>query len=444
MNLQEKIWSAGKTDAPPPPVADLRKMETAQDFLLEEYLELGPVFRVPLPEHPFTVLSGQEVNGLVSRSSGEFLSTQEPWHDFDVALGAIMPREGEGNRQRRALISRGYSRGPILEQIPHMVEIVREYTQSWQPGQLFPVLGTNQAIVAEQLGQTLIHFSPKEYISDFVRYINAMIAVKMQHTRPESELTTPEFLATQKQVIELGRQILAVHRDGSLGEHKPDIVDDMLTAASYAPDQFTEESLIVAATGPLLAGLDTVASSNSFFLYALLKNPAVLKRLTDELDHAFAAGPLTWDVLKKMPVLHGAAMESLRLYPVAGAQPYVATQDFVLAGYQVERGENIIVNNIVTHYLPELFPDPFTFDVDRFSDPRNEHRQRGAYVPFGLGEHTCLGSGIAEIQLMVVTATILHDFELALETPDFELHPILDPLPSPGRSFSLRVVGRRH
>lgn len=77
----------------------------------------------------------------------------------------------------------------------------------------------------------------------------------------------------------------------------------------------------------------------------------------------------------------------------------------------------------VPHFLPELFPQPETFDIDRYRSPRNAHRQHGAYAPFGLGEHICLGSGSAEIQLMVITATLLHTYEFALEPPDYQLAP---------------------
>ena len=51
----------------------------------------------------------------------------------------------------------------------------------------------------------------------------------------------------------------------------------------------------------------------------------------------------------------------------------------------------------VPHFLPEFFPEPEEFDIDRYHAPRNERRLDGAYAPFGLGDHTCLGAGIAEI-----------------------------------------------
>jgi cytochrome P450 len=152
---------------------------------------------------------------------------------------------------------------------------------------------------------------------------------------------------------------------------------------------------------------------------------------------------LTWDLLKNMTTLHGAAMETLRRYPVAGGHMAKVAKPLTLAGYRLEPGDDIYVAMTVPHFLPELYPDPEKFDIDRFSAPRNEHRQRGAYAPFGLGDHTCLGAGIAEIQLMVTIATIFSDYTLELDPPDYTLTIEQAPTPAPGKDFHVKVIAKR-
>jgi len=73
----------------------------------------------------------------------------------------------------------------------------------------------------------------------------------------------------------------------------------------------------------------------------------------------------------------------------------------------------------VPHFLEELYPYPIQFDIDRFRVPRNEHRQRGAYAPFGLGDHTCLGAGIAEVQLIVKMAKLLSLYTMQFDPPGY-------------------------
>ena len=59
----------------------------------------------------------------------------------------------------------------------------------------------------------------------------------------------------------------------------------------------------------------------------------------------------------------------------------------------------VIVGNTAAHHLPQYFPHPERFDIDRYLPGRAEHKQRGAFEPFGLGTHRCLGSNFAEAQV---------------------------------------------
>src|SRR3546814_2175554 len=73
--------------------------------------------------------------------------------------------------------------------------------------------------------------------------------------------------------------------------------------------------LIVSLTGPYVAGLDTVANTTAAITYTVLKHPEVLKRVHEEVDALFASGTIDEeDLLKRIPSLQGAIMETMRLY----------------------------------------------------------------------------------------------------------------------------------
>jgi cytochrome P450 len=164
----------------------------------------------------------------------------------------------------------------------------------------------------------------------------------------------------------------------------------------------------------------------------LLAHPDACQRVqAEEVAAAFSDGPLTWGKLKRMPDLHGAMMETLRRYPVARSHRARVAKPLTVSGYRLEPGNNVIVAMTVPHFLEEFYPHPMQFDIERFREPRNEHRQRGAYAPFGLGDHTCLGAGIAEVQLMVTLATLLHTYTLQFEPPAYQLVIEQHPTPVP-------------
>lgn len=427
MDKQEvQTWERGATDAPLPPLAEAQA--TSGDPFLERYHTLGPIYRLlRRDQRPLIVLAGAEANAFTSRYGDELFVSAELWKEFNSAMGGMAGgmttmRDGEANRKRRAQTSRSYARTQVLDQLPRMVEITQRYAQ-WQPGQIIAVLPAMQRIVAEQLGQLLINYSIGDYLEDFVIYLSTSI-VSSFGTKKRDILSSPRFQQARERVMELGRIIIEAHRTTPPHDRKPDMIDEALARAADRPEVYTETRLAFMALGPLLAGLETVARTSTFMFYALLTNPGALKRVMDEANQAFGQGELSWEVLKSMSATQGAAMETLRMYTGGGFGAIVA-QPFTFAGYRLDPGDEVYVAMTVPHFLPELFPQPDTFDLDRYREPRNEHRQRGAYAPFGLGEHTCLGAGIAEIQLMVIAATLLHNYQFQFDPPDYRLEPDL-------------------
>ena len=92
--------------------------------------------------------------------------------------------------------------------------------------------------------------------------------------------------------------------------------------------------------------------------------------------------------------------------------------------------------------MDDVFPDPFTFDADRYLPPRHEDRSSG-YAPYGLGTHTCLGSRWMDLQLAVNLLMIAHYFTLEVSPANYTLR--FSPLPSmkPSKKLKFRIAERR-
>ena len=67
---------------------------------------------------------------------------------------------------------------------------------------------------------------------------------------------------------------------------------------------------------------------------------------------------------------------------------------------------------------PDCFPEPLSFDPDRFAPPREEDSKHPfAYLPFGGGRHRCLGASFALIQQKAIFSVLLRRFEFELVDP---------------------------
>lgn len=456
MKKQETVsWQIGETNAPPPPLAASEEPEGDRGQLfLRFYRQLGPVFRLPQDNgQTTTMLLGPEANVLVARHGHELLASREFWEDFGKALAGeknmeiALQRDGEANRKRRARSSAHYSRAKVLDQIPLMVEMVHTYAQKWPQGEPFPLLPVMQRIVAEQLGQLLVHHDVGEYLQDFITFLDTAIENALYGKNLQA-FFTPAFVQARTRTQELGRLILARRRAEpaeSTASRKPDLLDHVLADAEQHPELYAEEQLEQAGTGPFFAGIDTVAYTCSSLLHYLSKNPQAARRVQAEIETVFAQGPLDWKQVKNMQATYGAAMETLRMGngQSGGGQRYRVVQPFTFAGSRFAVDDLVLHLWRFPHQLPELFPQPDAFDIDRYHAPRNEHRHPGVFAPFGVGDHFCLGAGIAEIQLVVNVATILHDYQVTVEFVQDETPESSSPISNKVKQLWAQVAARQ-
>ena len=94
--------------------------------------------------------------------------------------------------------------------------------------------------------------------------------------------------------------------------------------------------------------------------------------------------------------------ESQRLYSTVPNITRKISEDLELDGYKVPAGASISLQMYFLHRNPEYFPDPLTYDPDRFLPDRCVGRHPFAFVPFSAGPRNCLGRSNQQIQWFVV------------------------------------------
>jgi cytochrome P450 len=87
--------------------------------------------------------------------------------------------------------------------------------------------------------------------------------------------------------------------------------------------------------------------------------------------------------------------------------------------------------------MSDVFPDPYTFDIDRYLPSRQEQRSPG-YAPYGLGTHMCLGTRWMELQLAVNLLMLAHYFKIEMSPANYKLR--FSPFPSLKPSKNLKFV----
>ena len=161
----------------------------------------------------------------------------------------------------------------------------------------------------------------------------------------------------------------------------------------------------------------------------MASQPALYERIRSEADALFENGdPDGEDFTQSaIEVTHRFIIECLRMYPIVPMSIRDVMNSCVVEGYELPVGSRIYIAQTASHYMDDVFPDPFTFDIDRYLPSRNEHRSHG-YAPYGLGTHRCLGSRWMDLQLAVNVLMIAHYFTLKVSPANYKLR--FSPLPS--------------
>lgn len=185
----------------------------------------------------------------------------------------------------------------------------------------------------------------------------------------------------------------------------------------------------------LVAGAETSSNTLAFLLIMLATHPEVRARLERALDAGAVEPP---------PLLDAVIFETLRLFPPVWFQTREATAPIEIGEHRLDKDDLVFVSTALIHRRPDLWPDPDSFQPERFlagAEDQAQSRHRYAFFPFGGGRHLCLGRHLAMHELRLAVKAIVERFrvELVEETPlAAELGVVL----KPDRTIRVRVAER--
>ncbi|QNJ93222.1 cytochrome P450 [Mycolicibacterium fluoranthenivorans] len=152
----------------------------------------------------------------------------------------------------------------------------------------------------------------------------------------------------------------------------------------------------------LAAGHETTATTLAWAVERLQRHPALLARLTAELDRGAT------------DLLDATLLEVLRARPVIDVTfRQVKSPVLQLGPWRLPQGQTIVAGIGLLHSDPTVFPDPHRFDPDRF---RCRPPNAGEWMPYGGGVRRCIGAAFATMEMRVVLRTLLLEHTLATTT----------------------------
>ena len=192
--------------------------------------------------------------------------------------------------------------------------------------------------------------------------------------------------------------------------NRTDILSLMMTARDENGQPMTNEELRDELMTLLVAGHETTATTLAWAFYWIHRLPSVRQKLLQELD-SLGENPDPMTIFR-LPYLSAVCQETLRIYPVlmvTFAREVLTPVE--LMGHQLEPGTVVFGSIYLTHRREDLYPEPLKFKPERFLERQFSPYE---YLPFGGGSRRCIGLALAQLEMKLVLATILRDFDLVL------------------------------
>ncbi|CAI2352587.1 unnamed protein product [Caenorhabditis sp. 36 PRJEB53466] len=173
------------------------------------------------------------------------------------------------------------------------------------------------------------------------------------------------------------------------------------------------------------AALMTTSNTMNWGFAYTLNYPKAQRKVHEELDRVIGSDrKITTSDKNALPYMNAFINEVQR---TANLVPlnllHMTTRDTKINGHEIPKGTGVVAQISTVMYDEKVFPEPYTFNPDRFMDARGKLRRVEQLVPFSVGKRQCLGEGLARMELFLFFANFFNRYKLA---PDENGPPCID------------------
>lgn len=354
-----------------------------------------------------------------------------------LGSGSLLLQEGAEHLSRRRLMLPAFHGERMRSYEATMNEVVEAEIDSWPLEREFAIHPRMQAVTLEVILRAVFGVSEGPRLDR----LRGMLSNVLQETaKPTTQLIGlaarrfggrgpwAQFEGKLREVDELLFAEIAEHRRRPDLAERQDILSMLMLAEFEDGSRMEDQELRDQLMTLLLAGHETTATALAWTFDLILRHPAALERLREEL----AAGEEEY--------LRATISESLRLRPVVPLAGRRLATELVADGLELPAGTDVTPAIWLAHTRADVYPEPFAFKPERFlSEPPETY----AWIPFGGGVRRCIGAAFAEFEMRVVLREVLTRCDLRKASPVAETTARRNITLSPKDGTPVIVTARR-
>ncbi len=325
-------------------------------------------------------------------------------------------------RQRR-LIQPGFHRQKLQALVDIMQQETQEFIEEWKAyakrGEVIDLskemMKITLRIVAKSLFGTGITKEELEVIDEVITEQQKFIVSKVRqpYLRPWYFISG-ENRRQAKFSGKLDKLLRGIINNRRNSEEQQDDLLDMLLSVRYedtgegmSEQQLRDESLIL-----FVAGHETSANALAWTWYLLGQHPDIEAQVLKEVQEVLSHRLTTFADIPHLSYSKQVLQEVMRLYPPAWIMDRVPLEDDKLGEFDLPKGT--IVNLFIygAHRNPKYWENPEHFDPNRFTKQAIKERPTFSYFPFGGGPRLCIGQQFAYMEMQLVLAELIRNFQI--------------------------------
>jgi cytochrome P450 len=161
-----------------------------------------------------------------------------------------------------------------------------------------------------------------------------------------------------------------------------------------------------------LAGFETSSVALTWTLYLISQHTEVRQRFLNELQQVIGEDKVRPEHIMQLSYTRQIIEEAMRLFPPVFTIPRQLINDMDMKGYKLSKGSLVLTSIYAIHRNPRYWEAPEQFNPDRFSPENADKIEKGAYMPFGLGQRMCIGNQFALLEMISALAVLGRRYEL--------------------------------
>ncbi|MEM6397085.1 MAG: cytochrome P450 [Bacteroidota bacterium] len=396
--------------------------------------EYGPSFFLKAGRHRRTLITTEPeiTKAALQREHKHFEKSEIQSEQLAKYIGrGLLTNNGSDWLRQRKLIQPGFHRKRLSDLITGMQdecrrigdEIIGPASKSGMPVEIHDMMTVlTFRIIARAIFSD--GFSPQqtEEFSEAVTKIQSFVIypIRLPFMRPVYKWTGHER-RYRKIAEDVGLQLLErANARRRSGQPQSDLLQMLLdsryedTGEPMSDHRLIDEIMILFA-----AGHETSANSLTWTLHLLMDHPEVVERCREEIEREMPDGRADLDNLARLKYLQQVIEESMRLYPPAWITDRIATQDVEIAGIELRKNDVVGPYIYGIHRSADIYEEPERFNPDRMQADLKRARHPFSLIPFGGGPRLCIGHHFAMMEMKLVLAYSLQnwDFRRWLPSP---------------------------